>query len=84
MTHVSGLGSEDMTCVANMWLFFSLFSMNSLTEIIDFFSNFEFIVDVTMFTMSLTTPTSQKSQEIGLDFLYHENPVSCYHVLYII
>lgn len=58
MTRGSGLGSEEMAWMANMWLFFSLFSMSFLTEIIDycFSADFGFMLNVTMFTMSPATP----------------------------
>lgn len=58
ITHGSGLWSEEMAWIASMWWFFSLLSMNFLTEIIDyhFFEDFGFMLDVTMFTMSPATP----------------------------
>lgn len=60
MTYRSGLESEEIAWMANMWLFFSLFSKNFLTEIIDYwvFATFELMLDMTMFTMSPATPTT--------------------------
>lgn len=46
-----------------------------------FFANFGFVLDVTVFTMSLAAPNTLKGEETGLKFLYPENPVSCYHML---
>lgn len=61
--------------------FIYLFFDRNNIYIIFFSPKFGFMLDITMFTVSLATPNTLKSEEIGLS---RENPVSCYHMLCVI